>query len=181
MPLPSPEIMSRAAWSCGPQSHLSDPRTSPVKHAECMRTRTGASVGGAPISMAQCSSLAPSVRKTWILERSEAGSGSRADTTPSACSGNDGTSFRPSGPRCTRPLTFAVSQASSTGTATTAGSSLAPRASAMARLHGPAGPDLSDSSGPFKGWLRSVDGSASERKRLGSTSAGILMREMSPS
>ena len=44
MPPPASAIAAMPARSCGPQSHLRLPRTSPVRQAECSRVRTGGRV-----------------------------------------------------------------------------------------------------------------------------------------
>ena len=53
-PPPASPMMCSAAFSCGPQSHFSDPNTSPVRHSLCSRT-SGGFPPNAPISSATCS------------------------------------------------------------------------------------------------------------------------------
>ena len=56
MPQPDAAIAASASSSCGPQSHLSEPSTSPVRHSLWSRT-SGGSPFGAPISRATCSAV----------------------------------------------------------------------------------------------------------------------------
>ena len=42
-PAPASATMRMAVWSWAPQSQYSEPKMSPVRHCECMRTSTGSS------------------------------------------------------------------------------------------------------------------------------------------
>jgi len=46
-----------AMLSCGPQSQRSEWKTSPVRHSECMRTRTGSSPDTWPMTIAKWTRL----------------------------------------------------------------------------------------------------------------------------
>src|SRR5699024_590447 len=55
IPFPSCSILSNALCNCGPQSQLSEPKTSPVKHSECIRNKTEDSCDGLLIMQAMYS------------------------------------------------------------------------------------------------------------------------------
>src|SRR5215475_6472735 len=68
MPLPLFEIAFIAKWSWSPQSQRAEPKTSPVRHCEWMRTKAEASFDGFPITRARTFSLLsgdsnPKIRK----------------------------------------------------------------------------------------------------------------------
>src|SRR5699024_2613667 len=57
IPLPSCSILSNAVCNCGPQSQRCEPKTSPVKHSECIRNKTEDSCDGFPFMQAMDSLL----------------------------------------------------------------------------------------------------------------------------
>ena len=68
-------------WSWSPQSHRSDPNTSPVRHSECTRVRTSAP-----------SPMSPSTSATWVRPSTEL---SYAYDRNSPCGGRDRRLGRP--------------------------------------------------------------------------------------
>ena len=79
-------ISRSASLSCGPQSHLSDPNTSPVRHSLWSRT-SGGFPPNAPTSKATCSWPSSDARKAKICVSGMSSSGSLARATTSATSG----------------------------------------------------------------------------------------------
>ena len=61
-PAPSFAIMRMALWSCQPQSQRADPKTSPVRHLECIRTSTFGFPATSPYLSAICSASSTSLR-----------------------------------------------------------------------------------------------------------------------
>ena len=80
MPPPASPMICSAALSCGPQSHFSDPNTSPVRHSLCSRT-SGGLPPDAPISSATCSCPSSGARKATICVGGMSSSGSLARAT----------------------------------------------------------------------------------------------------
>src|SRR2546425_727910 len=66
-----------AASSCSPQSHRSEPNTSPVTHSEWRRTRTSCFPATFPFTRATCSSRGRGQTNAWI-GKLRSGVGSRA-------------------------------------------------------------------------------------------------------
>ena len=60
--MPSFAIWAIARCSWAPQSQRPEPKTSPVRHAEWTRTRTGSPSAHVPITSARCSSFVTSER-----------------------------------------------------------------------------------------------------------------------
>ena len=58
-------MIRSASLSCGPQSHFSEPNTSPVRHSLCSRT-SGGLPPNAPITSATCSCPSSEARKATI-------------------------------------------------------------------------------------------------------------------
>src|SRR6185503_19001649 len=81
-PWPSCSISFMAASSCRPQSHLTEPNTSPVMHCEWMRTRLDLSVRNSPLTSATNSSVEISDRKP-MMRNSPISVGSCASATNS--------------------------------------------------------------------------------------------------
>ena len=73
-------MMRSASWSCGPQSHFSEPNTSPVRHSLCSRT-SGGLPPNAPTTSATCSWPSSDARKATICVGGMSSSGSLARAT----------------------------------------------------------------------------------------------------
>ena len=148
MPPPAAAIRCRASRSCGPQSHFSDPNTSPVRHSLCRRT-IGGSPPNAPTTSAICSCPSASVRNTtiWVSGRPSRGSLARvrSSTAPSVARMSSGSS---------------AAAASADDRTHKAGSSPAAVASRNAATAASGWPRGTGRSGPIKPRSRSRPGSA---------------------
>ena len=79
-------MMCSASLSCGPQSHFSEPNTSPVRHSLCSRT-SGGLPPNAPTTSATCSCPSSEARKAtiWVGGMSSSGSLARATISTGGC------------------------------------------------------------------------------------------------
>ena len=114
-------MMCSASLSCGPQSHFSDPNTSPVRHSLCSRT-SGGLPPNAPTIRATCSCPSSDARNAtiWVGGMSSSGSLARATISTDGCRRSR---------RCPRPRRASATFGSSNHTA---GSSPADRARSSA-------------------------------------------------
>ena len=78
-PWPSASIIRRAACNWSPQSQRSEPKTSPVMHSECTRTRTSFLPSTSPFTSAMwCLPSTSDVYPTAVKSPNSVGSGTAA-------------------------------------------------------------------------------------------------------